>query len=92
MIQSTLYNRQVGLITLLSGPLALLCLVLSGIALAEHPEAFSNPVQVLTIPNVNASLLRWSMLADMIGYYLLLLPTIFWLYQWLQSRTPWKFY
>ena len=85
----TKYLQQVGLLTLLSGLLAIVSLVLSGIALADHPAAFADPVQVLTIPNVNASLLRWSMLADLAGYYLLLLPVIFWLHQWVKTQTPW---
>jgi hypothetical protein len=89
MNTSTAYTRQVGLLTLLSGSLALLSLVLSGVALADHPEAFSDPVQILAIPMVNADLLRWSMLFDIAGYYLLLLPAIFWLRQWLQAQTPW---
>ncbi|MPR36841.1 hypothetical protein [Salmonirosea aquatica] len=89
MNPSTGYTRQVGFLTIVSGLLALLCLVLSGIALADHPDAFADPVQVLSIPNVSSSLLRWSMLADLMGYYLLLLPVIFWLHQWLKAQTPW---
>lgn len=89
MKTSTSYTRQVGLLTVLSGLLALLCLVLSGVALAGHPEAFADPLRVITIPNVNSSLLRWSMLADMAGYYLLLLPVIFWLHQQLKGQTHW---
>ena len=89
MNSSTSYTRQVGLLTLLSGLLALLSLVLFGLVVSDHPEAFADPVLILTIPNVSASLLRWSMLADMTGYYLLLLPAIFWLQGFLKTQTSW---
>ncbi|GAB2576873.1 hypothetical protein [Spirosoma areae] len=83
------YAHAVGCLTLLSGLLALISLLLLAIPLADHPEALTNPAQILTIPNVDQSLLRWSMIADMTGYYLLLLPVIFYLKPRLKAQTSW---
>ncbi len=83
------YPKTVAALTVASGLLALLCLVLLGIALAHHPEAIQDPVQILDVPDVNAVLLQGSMLADMLGYYLLLLPLIYYLRPYLSEQTPW---
>jgi hypothetical protein len=83
------YPKTVAALTVASGLLALLCLVLLSIALADHPEAIKDPVQILNVPGVNAALLRGSMLADMLGYYLLLLPLIYYLRPYLSGQTRW---
>lgn len=89
MKSTAAYSKIVALLTVLSGLIALLCLVLLGIALARHPEAISEPIQILNVPDVNVVLLRGSMLADMLGYYLLLLPVIYYLRPYLRERTSW---
>lgn len=83
------YSKIVAVLTVASGILALLCLVLLAIALSSHPEAISDPVQILSMPDLNISLLRASMLADIAGYYLLLLPLIYYLRPYLHKQTPW---
>lgn len=83
------YQKQVAGLTVVSGLLALLCLVLLGIALADNPDAYDDPMQLLRMPNLNVDLVRWSMLSDLLGYYLLLLPVIYFLRPYLRERTPW---
>ncbi len=83
------YSKIVAAITFASGILALLCLVLLFIALADHPDAISDPVQILQVPNLNISLIRGSMLADIAGYYLLLLPLIYYLRPYLGKQSAW---
>lgn len=83
------YSKIIAALTVASGILALLCLVLLAVALANHPEAISDPVQILRVPDLNISLLRGSMLADIAGYYLLLLPLIYYLCPYLRKQTSW---
>jgi hypothetical protein len=85
----TAYSKIVAILTITSGILALLCLVLLAIVFASHPEAISDPVQLLLIKDINIPLLRGSMLADMAGYYLLLLPLIYYLRPFLHRKSPW---
>jgi hypothetical protein len=36
-------------------------------------------------------LMKWSWLADMLGYYLLLIPPVFLMHYWLKNKNPyWK--
>jgi hypothetical protein len=89
MKPSTTYPKTVAAVTVASGLLALLCLVLLGVALADSPEAIYDPVKIIDYPGINWALLRGSMLADLAGYYLLLLPLIYYLRPYLQAQTPW---
>jgi hypothetical protein len=54
-----------------------------------HPEAFNDPVKIIDYSDMDWSLLRWAMLADLTGYYLLLLPVIYYLRPYLHQQTPW---
>jgi hypothetical protein len=83
------YPKTVAVLTVTSGLLALLCLVLLGVALADCPETLYDPVKIIDYPGVNWALLRASMLADLAGYYLLLLPLIYYLRPFLREQTPW---
>ncbi|MBK8699290.1 MAG: hypothetical protein IPN29_06980 [Saprospiraceae bacterium] len=53
-------------------------------------DFFSYPTLIFSLPNVNIGMLRWSMIADIFGYYLLLLPALFYLHGWLRGKTPWR--
>ncbi len=46
-------------------------------------EAVTNPLAVLASGVRGAALWRWSMVLDMLGYYLLIVPLILFLRQWL---------
>lgn len=89
MKTSCSYLKTVGLFALLSGPVAFASLSLLGYALRSKPEAFDNLGLLLDIPNLNLAALRWSMLCDVFGYYLFLVPALFYLHGYLRPRTPW---
>jgi hypothetical protein len=76
-------------LTIGSGLIALACLLLGLHATHYDSEAFENPVKLLTMSSINANLIRWFMLLDMFGYYLLLLPIIFYAHHQLQQKTAW---
>jgi hypothetical protein len=82
-------KRIIALLTILSGLIGLACMIVGLFAVQFDFEAFSNPVKVLTMPGVNANLMRWFMLLDMFGYYLLLLPIIFLIHRELEQTTAW---
>ncbi|HLO79550.1 MAG TPA: hypothetical protein VK166_01250 [Chitinophagaceae bacterium] len=82
-------QARVGIITLVSGVLAAACIVSGMVAVDFNDEAFSNPVLILSIPNVNVQAARWSMLFDMLGYYMLLIPVIYLFHDWMKNKTAW---
>ncbi|MBL0183855.1 MAG: hypothetical protein IPP96_16840 [Chitinophagaceae bacterium] len=83
-------NKTVGVLTILSGKIALLCMILAAIGVDFHFEVFNNPSLMLTLPGVNAAASKWSMICDMLGYYMLLLPVIYYLHDWMRDKTPWS--
>jgi Domain of unknown function (DUF4386) len=83
-------NKTVGMFTMLSGTVSLLCLIFGVIGVNYHFEAFNNPAIMLTLPGANAEASRWSMICDMIGYYMLLVPVIYYLHDWMKDKTPWS--
>ena len=60
--------------------------VLQGLATNASQEVFANPVILLSIGATGASLMRWGLLLDMLGYYLLLLPAALFLQRWCGPR------
>lgn len=88
-----LFNKKekqaIAVITIIAGLLALACLLLGFIATEFDDEAFTNPAKILNMPSVNVNYLRWFMILDMFGYYLLLLPVIFFLHRQLVQTTAW---
>jgi len=70
----------VGALTVISGIIALLCIVLAAIGVNYHFEAFNDPSIMLTLPDANAKASKWSMICDMLGYYMLLLPVVCYLH------------
>ncbi|MBX2947462.1 MAG: hypothetical protein KF725_16660 [Cyclobacteriaceae bacterium] len=82
-------KQAIAVITIIAGLLALACLLLGFIATEFDDEAFANPAKILNMPSVNVNYLRWFMILDMFGYYLLLLPVIFFLHRELAQITAW---
>jgi hypothetical protein len=74
-------------ITILSGILGLACLLIGTVATQYDAEAFANPLKLLTMTNVNVIQIKWFMILDMFGYYLLLLPIIFYTHEKLNIKT-----
>jgi hypothetical protein len=85
-----LSNRPVGALTVLSGITALACMVLGAISVNGHFEVFNNPSLMLMLPGLDVEAGRWSMICDMLGYYMLLLPVIYYLHYWMKVKTAWS--
>ena len=82
------YRFITGAITVLSGLLALACLLVGAMAVEYNFDAFSDPVLTLNYVS-NYQLAKWFNLLDMFGYYLLLLPLIFYFHQQYKYKSPW---
>jgi hypothetical protein len=82
-------QKRVGAITLLSGLLAFASMVAVFIAVNYNADALSDPLLVLSTKGVNTTAARWSMILDMFGYYLLLLPVVYLLHDWFRERSVW---
>lgn len=81
-------NRKlVGRLTVLSGIIGFLSYFLVLGAVNFNFEFFSNPGSIFSTNNASSSLLKWSMITDILGYYLLLLPLLFFIYDWLKAQT-----
>lgn len=83
-------HKLIGILTILSGIIAVLCLYFAAMGVNYHMEVFNDPALMLTLPDVNAEASKWSMICDMFGYYLLLLPVIYYLHEWMRDKTPWS--
>jgi len=62
--------------------------VLQGIPVNFHSDFPINPSMFLSVGTGGASLLRWGLLLDMLGYYLPLLPLAIFIQQWLKAKNP----
>ena len=82
------FQRFAALAAIISFPLTLGSIVLSGMALDFNMEASTNPALLLSVGADRASLSRWGMILDMLGYYLPLLPVALFLWRWLGPRDP----
>ncbi|MDF2188005.1 hypothetical protein [Paraflavitalea sp. CAU 1676] len=82
-------QKAIGAITILSGLLAFACMVASLIAVNFNFDALSDPMLILSTAGTNTAVAKWSMIFDMFGYYLLLLPIIYLLHDWMKDRSAW---
>jgi hypothetical protein len=62
--------------------------VLQGIPVNFKSDFPINPSRFLSVGTSGASLLRWGLLLDMLGYYLPLLPLAIFIQQWLKAKNP----
>ena len=83
-------KKILALIGILSSLLALGCLIVGLEATHYDAEAFADPLKLLDMPGISPDLIRWFMLLDMFGYYLLLLPVVFYVHRQLALKTPWS--
>lgn len=83
------HQQLIGAVTILSGILALGSMIVGLVATNFNFETFSNPVELLDMESATPGLMKWFMLLDMFGYYLLLLPIVFYLHRKLETTTPW---
>jgi len=82
-------QRSIAVITILSGLLALGCIMAIFIAVNFNADAIADPLLALSQPGTNITAVRWSMILDMFGFYLLLLPVIYLLHDWMKQRSAW---
>ncbi|MBC7172879.1 MAG: hypothetical protein H5U40_10645 [Polyangiaceae bacterium] len=78
------------LVTLLSGVLALVCLVVGAHAVQYDFETFGDPTRLLAMREVDLASVRAFLFLDMFGYYLFLAPIVFASHRLLATRTPWS--
>lgn len=84
------YKHLVGRITFVSGIIGLLSYFLVAGAVNFNFEFFSNPKLIFQTDGVSIVMLKWSMITDILGYYLLLLPLLFYLREWMTRKTAWS--
>ena len=82
------FQRFAALAAIISFPLTLGSIVLSGMALDFNMEASTNPALLLSVGADGANLWRWGMILDMFSYYLPFLPIALFLWGWLGPRNP----
>jgi hypothetical protein len=83
-------KRIIGNLLIVSGILALASIVVGLVAVDFDFDAFANPLKLLEMQRVNTGLIRWFLIFDLFGYYLLLLPFVFYAREILSERTPWS--
>lgn len=84
-----LKKNPVGWITILSGIIAFISYISVAAAVNFNFEFFSDATLIFSTQGVSSSLLRWSMITDIFGYYLLLLPSLFLIHEWMKTKTAW---
>ncbi len=82
------FQRTAAVTAIVSGPLAYSNMILGMMAVDFNFEVFENMRLALDTGTRGASLFRWSLIADMFGYYLLIIPLAIVLWQWLKPRDP----
>ena len=81
--------RQMAAITaIISAPLALGASAILAWAIDFNPELMSNPVDPIALGARVAGIFRGVEFIGMFGYYLLLIPTSFYLWYWLKPHNP----
>jgi len=84
MEQQKSFRKVVGWLTIISVPFAFANFALTGMAGGGEQDIYS----LLKAGEQAGNLMKWSWLADMMGYYLLLVPAIFLLHYWLKKNNP----
>jgi len=83
-------QKKIGAITVLSGLMALACFIATLIAVNFNSDVLSDPLLIFSTTGISVTAVRWSMILDMFGYYLLLLPVIYLLNDWMKQRSAWS--
>jgi hypothetical protein len=82
-------RRRLGLVTVLSGLVALACMAV-GLHAAQYDfDAFEDPLRLLDMTGVDLGSLRAFLVLDMFGFYLLLAPIVLASHRFLATRTSW---
>ena len=82
------FCRTTAAASLLSTALAVGCLATGFLAAGGHYEVFDDPGAFVGIGAAAAPLVYWSMIFDLFGYYLLLVPGLVLVTDWVSSSAP----
>lgn len=82
------FQRAAAIAAILSTPLAFGNTVTMLLAAEWSLDVILDPLQLLAAGEAAASMWRWSMILDMLGYYLLIIPLILVLRRWLGTSRP----
>ena len=85
------YQFRVAQVSIVAGIFALVSIFFTVVGANYDAAVFSNPRLLLGMTTANVQFLKWSMIFDMFGFYLLLLPALFYFHKYLQSKTAWSF-
>lgn len=83
-------KKLVSRLTVLSGVIGIISYTLVAAAVNFNFEFFSNASLIFSTEGVSSTMLKWSMISDIFGYYLLLLPILFYIHEWLKGKTEWR--
>lgn len=90
MLNSYNFRSTAGWITILSGIIGFISYFLVAGSVNFNFDFFSDPALIFSMTGVNTGMLRWSMITDIFGYYLLLTPFIFFMHEWLFNKSVWR--
>ena len=82
MEQQNSFRKVVGWLTIISVPFAFANFALTGIAGNGEQDIYN----LLKAGEQAGTIMKWSWLADMLGYYLFLVPVVFLLHYWLKKN------
>jgi len=82
------FQKFAAITAIVSFPLALASIVLSGMITNFSPDVATNPVLMLAVGTSGATLVRWGMILDMFGNYLPILPIALFVQYWLRAKSP----
>ncbi len=88
MEQQKSYIKVVGWLTVISAPFAFTNFALTGIAGGANSQDFSDFYFFINAGAKAGYLMKWSWLADLLGYYLFLMPAAFLIHHWLKIKNP----
>ncbi len=88
MEQQNSFRKVVGWLTIISVPFAFANFVLTGIAGGSEAQEFNDLSYFVNVGAEAGYLMKWSWLADLLGYYLLLVPAVFLMHYWLKNKNP----
>lgn len=88
MDQQNSFKKVAGWLTVVSVPFAFTNFILTGIAGGNNSQDFADIYFFINAGIEAGNLMKWSWLADLLGYYLLLVPAAFLIHHWLKTKSP----
>ena len=82
------FRKIAGWLAVISVPFALTNFTLTGIAGSNDVQDLSGLYSYINAGAEAGYLMKWAWLADLVGYYLLLVPATFFIHHWLKSKNP----